>query len=282
MTNEVAGKVAVITGGASGIGLSTAQLFVDEGARVVLADIDDKGGADAVESPGGESVAVYVHTDVTSEDAIENAIATAVEKFGKLDIMVNNAGAGGDPSPIADLSAEGFAKTTALLVNSVFFGHKHAIRQFRAQGAPGVIVTTDSAAGLQPGWGGPTYTISKHAVIGIVKEAAAEVAAEGIRVNAIAPGITRTPIMPRSFGVPLEDGDEFLDFLDDRAGKTQPLGRMGRAEEMAQAILWLASDRSTYITGHVLPVTGGATDIYAGSFMSAAGAAAQEYLAEKK
>lgn len=281
MSEELQGKVAVITGGASGIGLSTAELFVAEGAKVVLADIDDAGGAKAVEGLGGNDVAAYVHTDVTDEDAIAAAIKTAASTFGALDIMVNNAGAGGDPSAIADLSAEGFAKTTALLVNSVLFGTKQAILQFRAQGKPGTIVTTDSAAGLQPGWGGPSYTISKHAVVGIVREAAAEVAAEGIRVNAIAPGITRTPIMPRTFGVPLEQGEDFLDHLDATAGTTQPLGRMGRPEEMAQAILWLASDRSSYVTGHVLPVTGGATDIYAGSFGAAAAEAAQDFLAGK-
>jgi NAD(P)-dependent dehydrogenase (short-subunit alcohol dehydrogenase family) len=276
MSHELDGKVAVITGGASGIGLASVELFVAEGARVVIADVDDTRGHETVERLGDATV--YAHTDVTKEDDVAAAIAQAVEKFGKLDVVFNNAGAGGDPSSIADLTEDGFARSTALLVNSVLWGHKHAIRQFRAQGTPGAIVTTDSAAGLQPGWGGPSYTIAKHAVIGIVREAAAEVAAEAIRVNAVAPGITRTPIMPRTFGVPLERGPEFLDYLDEKAGVTQPLGRMARPEEIAQAALWLASDRSSYVTGHIIPVTGGATEFYAGDFGPHAADAAQSFL----
>ncbi|CAN5225479.1 glucose 1-dehydrogenase [soil metagenome] len=277
MAHELEGKVAVITGGASGIGLASVELFVAEGARVVVADVDDASGNAVVERLG--EATAYIHTDVTKEADVAAAIALAVERFGKLDVVFNNAGAGGDPSPIADLTEDGFARSTALLVNSVLWGHKHAIRQFRAQGVPGVIVTTDSAAGLQPGWGGPSYTIAKHAVIGIVREAAAEVAAEGIRVNAVAPGITRTPIMPRTFGVPLERGQEFLEYLDQKAGVTQPLGRMARPEEIAQAALWLASDRSSYVTGHTIPVTGGATEFYAGDFGAKAVDAARAFLA---
>jgi NAD(P)-dependent dehydrogenase (short-subunit alcohol dehydrogenase family) len=274
---ELDGKVAVITGGASGIGLAAVELFVAEGARVVIADLDDAAGAAVVERLGDTTG--YIHTDVTKEADVAASVALAVERFGKLDVMYNNAGAGGDPSPIADLTEQGFERTMALLVRSVLWGHKHAILQFRAQKSAGAIVTTDSAAGLQPGWGAASYTIAKHAVIGIVREAAAEVAAEGIRVNAVAPGITRTPIMPRTFGVPMERGAEFLEYLDEKAGVTQPMLRMARPEEIANAALWLASDRSSYVTGHTIPVAGGATDFYAGDFGVQAAAAAQSFLA---
>lgn len=277
MAGELDGKVAIVTGGVSGIGLAAVELFLAEGARVVAADIDDAAGEEIVQRLG-ENVR-YVHTDVTSEDEIAALVASAVAAFGGLDIMFNNAGAGGDPSPIADLTPEGFAKTTALLVNSVLWGTKHAIAQFRRQGRPGTIVSTTSAAGLQPGWGGPSYTISKHAVVGIVREAALEVANEGIRVNAVAPGITLTPIMPKTFGVPRERSDEFLGFLDAEVGPMQPLGRMATAQEIAEAALWLASGRSSYVTGHILPVTGGATDFYIADFGPRAAEAAQRFLA---
>lgn len=277
MTGRLQGKVAVITGAASGIGKAAAKLFVAEGAKVIAADISDEQGAALEQAHTGDLV--YVHTDVTSEADIAAAVAAAVSNFGRLDIMFNNAGAQGDPSPILDIEPDGFDKTIALLTRSVVLGTKHAAKQFIAQGSSGSIVSTASAAGIQSGWSAPGYTVAKHAVIGAVRQAALEFGARGIRSNAIAPGIIRTPIMARSFGVPLDEADDFSDFLEEKLGSTQPIGRLGLPEDIAEAALWLGSDASSFVTGIVLPVDGGATSIYAGSFAADVVAAGAEYTA---
>jgi NAD(P)-dependent dehydrogenase (short-subunit alcohol dehydrogenase family) len=274
---ELHGKVAVITGGASGIGRATAKLFVHEGARVVIADIDDVLGEEAAEELG--SAARYIHADVTISADVENLVSAATKTFGKLDVMFNNAGAAGDPARLAELSESSFAKITNLITNSVLFGHQHAVRQFRKQGTGGAIVSTSSAAGIQSGWGPAGYTIAKHAVTGIVKVAAAELGRFGIRSNAVAPGTILTPIMLKAFDMPPEKAEDFLHLLDAEAGRQQPAGRAGRPEDVAEAVLWLASDRSSYISGVTLPVDGGATGVYAADFGEAAGAIAARLLA---
>jgi NAD(P)-dependent dehydrogenase (short-subunit alcohol dehydrogenase family) len=275
MTGRLAGKVAVVTGAASGIGKAAAELFVAEGAKVIAADIADDQGA-ALQN-AHEGSLVYVHTDVTVEADIEATVAAAVREFGRLDIMFNNAGAQGDPSPILEVGSEGFDRTVALLTRSVLLGTKFAARQFVAQGGGGSIVNTASAAGLQANWSAAGYTIAKHAVVGVTRQAASELGAHGIRSNAIAPGVIRTPIMARSFGVPLEKADDFSAFLEEKLGRTQPIGRLGLPEDIAEAALWLGSDASSFVTGVVLPVDGGATSIYAGSFATDVVAAAAEF-----
>ncbi|MER7330768.1 MULTISPECIES: glucose 1-dehydrogenase [unclassified Micromonospora] len=275
MADRLKGKVAVITGAASGIGRGGAELFVAEGAKVVAADIDDKQGA-ALQKEYGDSL-VYVHTDVTSEADIAAAVDRAVSEFGKLDIMFNNAGAQGDPSPMIEIGSEGFDKTIALLTRSVVLGHKYAARQFRSQGTGGSIVSTASAAGLQGGWSAAGYTIAKHAVVGVVRQAVAELAPLGIRSNAIAPGIIRTPIMARSFGIAPDQAEAFSDFLEEKLGASQPIGRLGLPSDIAEAALWLGSDASSFVTGVVLPVDGGATTAYAGGFATDVVAAANEF-----
>jgi NAD(P)-dependent dehydrogenase (short-subunit alcohol dehydrogenase family) len=199
---------------------------------------------------------------VTSETDIKAAVETAVRQFGKLDAIYNNAGAPGDPAPLLELSTEGFERTIALLTRSVVLGTRIAARQFIAQGTPGAIVNTASAAGLQAGWSSASYTIAKHAVIGVTRHAAAEFGPHRVRSNAIAPGIIRTPIMARAFGIPMDRAEEFAAFLEDRHGSLQPIGRLGLPEDVAEAALWLVSDASTFVTGIVLPVDGGATSIY--------------------
>ncbi|WP_428964753.1 SDR family NAD(P)-dependent oxidoreductase [Micromonospora fluostatini] len=275
MPDRLKGKVAMITGAASGIGRGGADLFVAEGAKVVAADINDELGAALQKEYGGSLV--YVHTDVTSEADIAAAVDRAVSEFGKLDIMFNNAGAQGDPSPMIEIGSEGFDKTIALLTRSVVLGHKYAARQFRRQGTGGSIASTASAAGLQGGWSAAGYTIAKHAVVGVVRQAVVEFAPLGIRSNAIAPGIIRTPIMARSFGVPPDQADAFSDFLEEKLGASQPIGRLGLPSDIAEAALWLGSDASSFVTGIVLPVDGGATAAYAGGFAADVVAAASEF-----
>lgn len=275
MAQLLADKVAVVTGGTSGIGLATVERFASEGAKVVIADIQDELGA-SIADRLGEDVA-YLRTDVTDEAAIEAVVAHAVERFGRLDVMFNNAGAQGDPAPMVELGSEGFDATLALLTRSVALGHKYAARQFQKQGGGGSIISSASAAGLQGGWSAAGYTIAKHAVVGVVRQAVAELAPLGIRSNAIAPGVIMTPIMARSFGVPLEKSDEFTEFLAARLGPTQPIGRVGQPDDIAKAATFFASDLSEFVTGVVLPVDGGATAITQGTFASEVVAAAQEF-----
>lgn len=258
------GKIAAITGGVSGIGLGTVELFVEEGARVAVGDIqDDVGKALEARFPGKVK---YVHTDVTSDEAIGALVSGAVDAFGRLDVMFNNAGAPGDQSPILELGEAGLNRTNALLLNSVMFGHKHAARQFIKQGSGGAIISTASAAALEGGWSFAAYTTTKHAVIGIVRQAAAELGPHNIRSNAICPGVIMTPIMANAFGVPPEDASEFEAFLSERIGKLVPAGRAGFPRDIAEAALFLASDGSAYVNGVALPVDGGATAIVTGPF----------------
>src|SRR5699024_4719397 len=252
MSGLLDNKVAIVTGGSSGIGLASVERFIAEGAKVVIADINDDQGKAEADRLGDN--ALYVRTDVTDEVAIAALISATVDNFGKLDVMYNNAGAQGDPSPLTEISADGFDKTIALLTRSVVLGHKYAAKQFQAQGTGGAIVSTASAAALQGGWSAAGYTIAKHAVVGVVRQAVAELAPMRIRSNAIAPGIIMTPLMARTFGVPAEEAEGFAAFLADRLGSTQPYGRVGFADDIAKVATFLASDLADYVTGTVIPL----------------------------
>ncbi|MDJ1371899.1 SDR family NAD(P)-dependent oxidoreductase [Gulosibacter molinativorax] len=277
MAGLLEGKVAIVTGGSSGIGLASVERFIAEGAKVTIADIQDELGGQIAERLG-ES-ALYVHTDVTDEASIQQVVTTTVDKFGKLDVMYNNAGAQGDPSPLLEIGSEGFDKTIALLTRSVVLGHKYAALQFQAQGTGGSIISTASAAGLQGGWSALGYTTAKHAIVGVVRQAVAELGTLGIRSNAIAPGIIMTPIMAKTFGVPVEESEGFVQFLADRLGHTQPSGRVGFPDDIAKVATFLASDLSEYVSGVTIPVDGGATAITQGTFATEVVKAAQEYAA---
>ncbi|MFD1201023.1 SDR family NAD(P)-dependent oxidoreductase [Leucobacter albus] len=223
----------------------------------------------------GDRVA-YTNTNVTEEAAIEAVVAATVERFGKLDIMFNNAGAQGGQAPIMEIGQAGFEKTLSLLSSSVMFGHKYAARQFKTQGGDGSIISTASAAAFQGGWSAAAYTVAKHGVVGIVKQATPELAPLGIRSNAIASGIIMTPIMSRGFGIPEENAAEFVAYLSEKLGPTQPSGRVGTPEDIAKAAVFLASDLSEFVNGVVLPVDGGITSTNLGSFtddLTAAGVA---------
>ncbi|MCK6079037.1 SDR family oxidoreductase [Microbacterium sp. EYE_5] len=275
MAGLLEGKVTIVTGGTSGIGRATVERYVAEGAKVAIADIQDAAGAQLADELG--DAAIYVHTDVTDEADIEALVAKTVDAFGKLDVIYNNAGAQGDPSPILEIGSDGFDKTLALLTRSVVLGHKYAARQFQAQGTGGSIISTASAAALQGGWSAAGYTIAKHAVVGVVRQSVAELAPLGIRSNAIAPGIIMTPIMARSFGVQMDEAEQFADFLAERLAGSQPIGRTGTPDDIAKVATFLASDLSEFVVGAVLPVDGGATAVTQGSFAADAAAAAQAY-----
>lgn len=253
---QLDGKVAVITGGASGIGAGTCRLFVEQGARVVVSDILDAEGQKLVTQLG--AAAIYVHTDVTCEADLAAVVATATERFGRLDCMFNNAGAAGIDTPIADTDAEGLQRTVALLFNAVVLGIKHAAPIMRAQGA-GSIVNTASVAGLQAGFGPHVYSAMKAAVIQLTRTVATELGEQGIRVNCICPGGIVTPIFGRSLG--LDDAliQERTALLNEPFAAMQPIRRPGQPRDIAQAVLWLASDASSFVNGHALVVDGGLT-----------------------
>lgn len=255
VTGLLDGKVAVVTGAASGIGRAILECFAAQGASVVGSDIDDARGRE-VAAAAGRSVR-YLHADVTDEAQIAALPRFARETFGRLDIMVNNAGASGDRSPIVDADAARFDATTRLLLRAVLLGHKYAAREFVAQGSGGSIVSIGSIAGLEGGWGGVGYTASKHGVAGVVRAAAAQLGRYGIRSNAIHPGLVMTPIYAGNWHIGPDGTDEFLTALGDALKAQQPLGRVGAPDDIAKAALFLASDLSTWITGVQLPVDGG-------------------------
>ncbi|MEV7761990.1 SDR family NAD(P)-dependent oxidoreductase [Curtobacterium flaccumfaciens] len=270
------GKVAVITGGVGGIGAATAQEFIAAGADVVIADIADDAGQELAERLGDH--AAYVHADVTDEASVEALVAAAVDRFGRLDVMYNNAGATGDPAAVVDLSASAFDSLMALDVRSVLLGHKYAARQFRAQASGGSIITTASVAGIQGGWSSVGYTTAKHAVLGIMRQAALELGPHGIRSNAVAPGVVMTAIQAKAFGVPLDHAASFNDHIVDRLGSQQPMGRFGLPSDIARAAVFLASDLSEYVNGVVLPVDGGASAFTQSSFADDMTAVTEQFL----
>jgi NAD(P)-dependent dehydrogenase (short-subunit alcohol dehydrogenase family) len=250
-------KVALITGGTSGIGRASVQRFLSEGARVVIADIADETGLELARSAGRS--AAYFHADVTVEADIEAAVSATVDRFGKIDIIYNNAGGIGDPASLLDIGQKGFDDVIGLDVRSVLWGHKYAARQFKAQGGGGCIISTASVASLQAGWSPLSYTAAKHAVLGIVRHAAMELGQFGIRSNAVAPGAIPTPLVARAFGVAKERATDFLASVEAQLGARQPMGRFGKAEDIADVALFLASDLSRYVSGALIPVDGGAT-----------------------
>ncbi len=252
MTQRLVGKVAVITGAASGIGAATARLFVAEGARVVIADIQDELGR-AVVADLGDS-ARFAHCDVTDESAMEAAVRTAVETWGRLDCMFNNAGIVGAVGPIFDTPAEAWDLTVAVLLRSVFLGTKHAAKVMVSQGS-GSIINTSSSAGLIGGLGPHAYTACKHAVIGLTKSTASELSPMGVRVNAIAPGTILTPLT----AMVVTGDDKALDQAGASIGATSPLGFTPVGEDIAYAATYLASDEARFVSGHTLVVDGGRT-----------------------
>ena len=247
---RLSGKVAVITGGSSGIGEATAQRFVAEGARVVVADVQDSLGQAVVDLLGDQ--ARYVHCDVTQEDQVAAAVDLAVSTWGRLDVMFNNAGIVGAVGPIADTPADGWLKTIDVLLNSVFYGTKHAARIMIPQGSGSIIATT-SIAGMIGGLGPHGYTAAKTAVVGFTKSVASELNQYTIRVNAIAPGTIPTALTAQALAG--DRGD--LATVAEHARLTNGMGIASDPMDIANAALYLASDEARLVNGHTLVVDAG-------------------------
>ncbi|MEZ5279046.1 MAG: SDR family oxidoreductase [Acidimicrobiales bacterium] len=250
-SGRLEGQVAIITGAGSGIGAASARRFVEEGAKVLIADMTDKKAVPLAEELG--DAAEFFQADVSREDDVEAMVGAALAKWGRLDIMFNNAGFGGAIGPVETLTVDDFDITFDVLVKGVFLGIKHATPIMREQGS-GSIINTASVAGLQAGWSPHLYSVAKAAVIHMTKSMALELGEYGVRCNCICPGIIATPLAA-GFA---KATDEQLAQMKARFGKTQVLGRIGDPVDIANAAVFLASDESSYITGHAQVVDGGA------------------------
>ncbi len=245
-------RVAVITGGASGMGKATVLRFLEEGAKVVIADYNADTGARTLaeaEAAGHADAVRFIRTDVASEADIEAMIACATDTWGRLDIVFNNAGVGGAIGPLTETTVEAWDYTFDVLAKGVFLGIKHAARVMKAAGRGGSIINTASIAGLS-GDGGPlVYSAAKAAVINLSQSAAVELAPDRIRVNAICPGFIATPLAT----------GHHPERVRERFARSQPWPAAGSSEHIAGAALFLASDDAEFVTGEALVVDGGLT-----------------------
>ncbi|MDT0323072.1 glucose 1-dehydrogenase [Streptomyces millisiae] len=250
-TYDFTGQVALVTGAGSGMGLATARAFAEAGAAVVLADIDE----DAVQAAANDLVtaghqATGVRCDVSVEDDVAALVATAVRVHGRLDMAFNNAGIQVPPSDAADEPADVFDRVNAVNLRGVWACMKHELAQMRRQGS-GAIVNCSSLGGLVGIPGRAAYHASKHGVLGLTSSAALEYAPRGVRINAVCPGTIETPMVTDM----IDKGE--LDLAE--AVANQPIARLGRADEIAAAVLWLCSPGASFVVGVALPVDGGYT-----------------------
>ncbi len=240
-------KVAVITGASSGIGKSISLLFAEHGAEIVVADIDESKGREVVqdiEKAGGNSF--FLKCDTSQSKDCEQLIERTLEKYGRLDIAINNAGIAGDSAPIGDYSIEAWDKTIAINLSGVFYGMKHQINAM-LKNEGGTIINMASILGKVGFATSSGYVAAKHGIIGLTKNAALEYAKKGIKVNAIGPGFIGTPLVENNLN------DEEVEQLI----QLHPQGRLGKPEEVAELALWLASEKSSFVNGAYYPIDGG-------------------------
>ena len=239
-------KVAFVTGAASGIGRATAAAFAAEGARVVILDRDEaalRGTAAAVRAAGGTVLAIAC--DVAEPAQVEAAVARTVEAFGRLDIAFNNAGVENKAAPVAEIGLAEWDRILGINLRGTFLCMKHELAQMVRQGG-GVVINTSSGAGVRGVAGGAAYAASKHAIIGLTRSAALDYAKSNIRVNAILPGNIETPMMDRFTGGDIQ-----------KAIDLEPVGRLGKPAEIAEAVLWMSADLGAFVTGASIAVDGG-------------------------
>jgi NAD(P)-dependent dehydrogenase (short-subunit alcohol dehydrogenase family) len=252
---RLVGKVAVITGATSGIGLRTAEVFIAEGAKVVIAGRRAEQGEAIAARLGGNCS--FRRTDVTQEDDMAALLEDAVTRHGRLDCLFNNAGGPAPTGGIADIPVAGFDAAMALLVRSVMLGMKHAAPIMRRQGA-GSIINNGSIAGRSAGYSSSLiYGAAKAAVIHLTRCVAMELGESGIRVNSISPGIILTGIFGKALGLGVEDAERTFSLAEERFAKAQPIPRAGLPEDIARAALFLASDEASFVNGHDFVVDGG-------------------------
>jgi NAD(P)-dependent dehydrogenase (short-subunit alcohol dehydrogenase family) len=245
---EFTGKVALVTGAASGIGRTSALFYARAGAKVTVSDVNDAGGEETVRlirEADGE--ALFVKTDVANPVDCESLVRKTVEKFGRLDFACNNAGIGGESNPTASYSIEGWQNVIAINLSGVFYCMKYEIPEMIKAGG-GAIVNMASILGQVGFPGAPAYVAAKHGIIGLTRNAAIEYAAQGIRVNSIGPAFIRTPMIAS-----LEENAEALKMLV----SLHPIGRLGLPEEVAEVVVWLSSQKASFITGAYIPIDGG-------------------------
>lgn len=240
------GKVAIVTGGTSGIGKATAIAFAEKGAKVVVVDwVENEETLDLIKASGGE--AIFVKCDVSKATDVKAMVEKTIAVFGRIDYAFNNAGIEGANAKTADCTEENFDRTIGINLKGIWLCMKYEIPEILKQGK-GVIVNCSSVAGLV-GFGGlPAYVASKHGVIGLTKTAALEYAKLGIRVNAVCPGVIKTPMMDRLTGNKKEAEEQFTGL--------EPVGRMGQPEEIANAVVWMCSDGASFVTGLAMAVDG--------------------------
>jgi len=249
MSTELRGKVVIVTGGTSGIGREAAVLFAKAGAKVVVAgrrEAEGKETMDLVRGAGGEGL--FVKTDVSRATEVQELVRKTVEKFGRLDVAFNNAGIEGNWIPIVEQSEEDWDRTIDINLKGVWLCLKYEIQQMLKQGGGGAIVNMASVAGLAGFAGAATYCSSKHGVMGLTKSAALETAQSGIRINAVCPAVIETPMAERAFSTP--ELKKFVLGL-------HPLGRFGKPLEIAEAVVWMCSERASFMTGQSLVLDGG-------------------------
>ena len=250
------GKVAIITGATSGIGAQTARLFVAEGARVIIGGRREELCRSLAADLG--PAALPLRMDVTDETSLASAADLAIAQFGRLDCLFSNAGSAGVLGPIADTPAGALDETISVLFRSVVLGAKHAARVMKEQKF-GTIINNASVAGFFTGYAPHIYSACKAAVIQLTRSIATELGEQGIRVNCVCPGPIPTPIFGGAFGLPAKEADELATKLIPTFTHLQPVPRSGEVLDIAKAVLWLASDDSSFVNGHALVVDGGLT-----------------------
>jgi NAD(P)-dependent dehydrogenase (short-subunit alcohol dehydrogenase family) len=251
---RLVGKRAVITGAASGIGEATARLFAAEGATVILADVDEQRGKRVAEELGDRTH--FEAKDVASEADVDRAVAASVDLFGGLDVMFNNAGVPGSSGSIEDIDVAAWDHTLGVHLRGVFLGIRAAARIMRPQGH-GSIINTASVAAFRANYAGHDYSAAKAAIRHLTVTTANELGEHGVRVNAVCPGATATSIFGRAAGLDAEQAQRTIPFMTAALGNSAPIPRAGQPTDIAEAVLWLASDAASYVTGQAIAVDGG-------------------------